>query len=94
MNYIARMLGQTGDVVMGADEFPSCSLPWFQHGCTTKFVASQQNETVSIDQLAAAITPTTKAVVTSHVQYATGFRQDLEKLGALCRGRRVHLCAK
>jgi len=91
MNYIAKILGNVGDVLMCSDEFPTCSLPWLHHGYNVKFVASQDNGEISVDTMASAVTPLTKIIVISHVQYATGYRQDLETLGALCQNLGLHL---
>jgi hypothetical protein len=46
---------------------------------------------IALEAIEAAITPRTRAVVSSSVMYATGFRQDLTALGALCRRRGVRL---
>ena len=91
MNYIAKILDNAGDVLMHTDEFPSCSLPWLQQGYHVKFVAAEHNGKVSIDDFLSAITPTTKIIVVSHVQYATGFCQNLETLGAICKNKGIHL---
>ena len=46
---------------------------------------------IRIEDVAAWITPRTKAVVISSVQWSNGFRLDLDSLSALCRDRRVWL---
>lgn len=38
-----------------------------------------------VDQIEAAIDPEVKILMTSYVQYSSGFRQDLETLGQLCQ---------
>jgi selenocysteine lyase/cysteine desulfurase len=43
----------------------------------------------SLDGIEKALTPDVKILVSSYVQYRTGFRQDLEKLGAFCKERNL-----
>ncbi len=91
MNYIAKILDNTGEVLMSSGEFPSCSLPWIQCGYKVNFINPQKNGKISIDQFASNITPSVKIIVVSHVQFATGFRQNLEELGTLCKNSGIHL---
>jgi len=88
---LAPLLGPPAHVVAMADEFPSGTLPFVSYGDEVTFVASGPTGEIAIDAIAAAITPATRAVVTSSVMYATGFRQDLAALGAVCRRRGVPL---
>ncbi|HSO88034.1 MAG TPA: aminotransferase class V-fold PLP-dependent enzyme, partial [Draconibacterium sp.] len=66
------------------DEFPSTTFPWLNQGTQIKFV-EPTNYGYSVDDIKKAITPDIKILITSYVQYCTGFRQDLEKLGNFCR---------
>ncbi|MDX1810023.1 MAG: aminotransferase class V-fold PLP-dependent enzyme [Sulfurospirillaceae bacterium] len=91
MNYIAEILDNVGDVLMRSDEFPSCSLPWLQHGYNVKFIDVESDGKTTVDQFNSAITPSIKIIVISHVQFTTGFRQNLEELGALCKSLGIHL---
>ncbi len=91
MNYIAKMLDNTGEVLMSSGEFPSCSLPWIQCGYKVNFIDPHKNGKISIDKFASSITPSIKIIVISHVQFTTGFRQNLEELGTLCKNSRIHL---
>jgi cysteine desulfurase / selenocysteine lyase len=88
---LAQLLGPAAHVVAMADEFPSATLPFLSHGDDVTFVPSDAHGEIAIDAIADAITETTRAVVTSSVMYATGFRQDLAALGTVCRRRRVPL---
>jgi cysteine desulfurase / selenocysteine lyase len=87
MNLIAGMLGHCGDVLSPADEFPSCTLPWLQHRYRVDFVGSRDRGVINLNDIEKSMTANTRIVVTSFVQFATGFRQDLDALGRLCRDR-------
>ena len=88
---LAQLLGPPAHIVAMADEFPSSTLPFLTYGDEVTFVRSSGDGVITLDAIEAAITPRTRAVVSSSVMYATGFRQDLTGLGALCRRRGVPL---
>jgi selenocysteine lyase/cysteine desulfurase len=87
----APLVGPPAHVVAMRDEFPSATLPFLQYGDEVTFVESRPDTTIPLDAIEASLTPRTRAVVTSSVMYATGFRQDLSALGELCRCRGVRL---
>jgi cysteine desulfurase/selenocysteine lyase len=91
MNLIAGMLGHCGDVLCPADEFPSCTLPWLQHRYRVDFVGSGDRGVIDLNDIEKSIAANTRILVTSFVQFATGFRQDLVALGRLCRDRNLVL---
>jgi cysteine desulfurase / selenocysteine lyase len=91
MNLIAGMLGHCGDVLSPADEFPSCTLPWLQHRYRVDFVGSRDRGVINLNDIEKSMTANTRIVVTSFVQFATGFRQDLVALGRMCRDRNLVL---
>ena len=81
---------QPGDnVVTAAEEYPSNLYPW-QHladrGVTLRTVPSREGR-VWIDDLAHAIDDRTRVLTISHVEWSSGFRNDLDKIGELCRTR-------
>jgi len=88
---LAPLLGPPAHIVAMRDEFPSGTLPWLAYGDEIAFVESGPEGAISLEAIEAAITPRTRAVVSSSVMYATGFRQDLRALGELCRRRGVRL---
>lgn len=93
MNYLAMMLAARsgpGAVVLPADEFPSSSIAWHHHGFEVRTVASRSGRITAEDLLAAA-TPGTRAVICSAVQFATGFRAPLEEIGATLEARGIPL---
>lgn len=81
---------RAGDnVVLAAEEYPSNQYPWLNladRGVEVRRVPSRGNR-VAIDDVRAAITPRTRLLSTSFVQFASGFRADLDALGNLCRER-------
>ena len=91
MNLIAGILQHCGDVLCPADEFPSCTLPWFQQRYRVHFVCSRDRGIIDLHDVQRSITPETRILVASYVQFATGFRQDLVSLGRFCRERKLIL---
>ena len=78
-----------GNVVFDGFTYPSSVFPWMLPGRASierRFVAPRGGE-VHIDDLAEAVDDRTIAVSVSHVNELTGFRHDLEALGALCGER-------
>jgi cysteine desulfurase/selenocysteine lyase len=90
MNLIAGILDHCGDVLCPADEFPSCTLPWLQQRYRVHFVRSRDRGVIDADDIQRSITADTRVLVTSYVQFATGFRHDLVELGRLCRERNLN----
>ncbi len=85
MNLVAQILrGAKSEVVTMEDEFPSSTLPWLNLGYELRFVKSK-NAIYLIEDIERNIFDNTKILVTSHVQYKTGFKQDLNELGKMCR---------
>lgn len=88
MNLVAQMLKDRGPVLTMRDEFPSTTFPWINQGTEIIFVEST-NHGYSIDDIKNVLTPNIKILVTSYVQYCTGFRQDLEELGKFCKENKL-----
>lgn len=84
MNLVAQFLKDKGTVLTMRDEFPSTTFPWLNQKTEIKFVEPTENG-YPIDAIKKSITPDVKILVTSYVQYCTGFRQDLAKLGEFCK---------
>ena len=82
---------EPGDnVVTVHDEYPANVYPWMNlasRGVTLRQVGSQPGGVVSLDDLDAAIDARTRVVTLSFVEFATGFRNDLDAVGQLCRDR-------
>jgi cysteine desulfurase / selenocysteine lyase len=85
---------QSGDnVVTAEEEYPSNLYPWMNlasRGVSLRQVPSREGR-IWIDDLAAAMDKSTRVLAISHVEFATGFRNDLDLLVELCRERGVAL---
>jgi len=84
MNLVAQMLKEKGTVLTMRDEFPSTTFPWLNQGTEIKFV-EPVDYAYPIEAIKKALTLDVKILITSYVQYNTGFRQDLEVLGKFCK---------
>jgi selenocysteine lyase/cysteine desulfurase len=91
LNVVADLLEETGEVLTLADEYPSVSLPWLHRKRPVRFLPTQDDGTIGLDDIEKAAGPNTRIVAISHVQYCTGFRVNLEELGRLCRSRGWYL---
>lgn len=79
-----------GDNVVGVTgEFPSNVYPWMQleSGGVEYRRIPERDHRINLDELAAAVDGRTRAVALSWVQFASGFRADLARIGAVCRER-------
>jgi cysteine desulfurase/selenocysteine lyase len=83
-----------GDEVVSLEaEFPANFYPWKaleSKGVQLRLVKERKG-CVSLEAIRRAITPRTRVVAVSFVQYLSGYRLDLDELGALCAQRRVLL---
>ena len=80
-------------VAAPACEFPANVLPWralAARGVELDLVPHHEG-TVSVDDVADALTPQTRVVAVSAVQFLSGFRADLAGLADLCRQRGAYL---
>ncbi len=79
------------NVVTSADEYPSNLYPWMNlaaRGVEVRAVPSR-GPRVSVDDLRAAIDGRTRLLTISAVEFASGFRNDLDAIGGLCRERGI-----
>jgi selenocysteine lyase/cysteine desulfurase len=83
---------QSGDnVVTAAEEYPANLYPWMNlagRGVECRMVPSRAGR-IEIDDILAAIDGRTRLVSLSFVEFASGFRNDLDAIGGLCRERGV-----
>jgi cysteine desulfurase / selenocysteine lyase len=84
MNLVAQMLKDKGTVLTMRDEFPSTTFPWINQKTEIRFV-EPENYGYSIENIKKTLTSDVKILISSYVQYCTGFRQDLEELGRFCK---------
>jgi cysteine desulfurase / selenocysteine lyase len=93
MNIIAHMLSDKGIVISNELEFPTSNLPWLNKDKDNiKFVKASDDNKIIIEDIAKMVdhNSKTKTLVTSHVQYSTGFRQDLKELGRLTKEKGLY----
>jgi selenocysteine lyase/cysteine desulfurase len=83
MNIVAAMNNPDGEVLTMDDEFPSSTYPWMNAGYKVHFVKPVDGA-YPIEHIERHITPKTKILVSSYIQYNTGYRQNIARLGALC----------
>ncbi|MGE6758004.1 aminotransferase class V-fold PLP-dependent enzyme [Corallococcus interemptor] len=87
---------QPGDEVAVATsiEYPSNVYPWLHlkhRGVEVREIPTPDGG-VTPEAVASVLTPRTRLVAVSSVQFATGHRTDLDALGELCERRGVLLC--
>jgi selenocysteine lyase/cysteine desulfurase len=83
------------EVLMAQGEFPALVYPFLnreREGIKIRFVhPSAGSRVVPAERIIEAIEPATKVIATSLVQFATGYRTDLQALGDVCRERKLFL---
>lgn len=83
---------QPGDnVVTCASEFPANVYPWMRlarYGVQVR-MAPERDGRIDVEELLALVDDRTRVIAVSYVQFASGFRMDLERLGDFCRRRGI-----
>lgn len=80
------------EVVIPHSEYPSLAIPFLaqaERGVQVRWAPKTADARTDLNAIEAAITGRTRAVAISHVEFADGFRNDLQALGELCRDRRL-----
>jgi len=96
INIIAQSIDwKKGDRILLNDiEFPANVYPFInlkRYGVEVDFVKSE-NGIVTADQIINSIKPETKLVSVSFVQFLSGYKVDLEKIGNHCRENNIIFC--
>lgn len=81
------------EILLNNIEFPANVYPFLNlkdYGVNVKFIEAD-NGIVTADDLINAITPSTKLISVSYVQFLSGYRIELEKLGKVCREKGIIL---
>jgi len=96
LNVLATgMEWHTGDrIVLNDSEFPSNIVPFInlrRHGVEIDFLKTQNGE-ITPERIEELITPRTRLVSLSFVQFLSGFRADLEAIGSVCKKHGVIFC--
>jgi selenocysteine lyase/cysteine desulfurase len=80
------------NLVTAAEEYPANIYPWMNlasRGVEFRTVPSRDGR-ILIDNLRSAIDSRTRLVSLSFVEFASGFRNDLDAIGALCREKGIY----
>ncbi len=83
MNAAADMLAHEGSVLTNTSEFPSSTLPWIWRKSRMIYQEPEPAGVLSLEKMKALLSPRVKTILTSYIQYATGFRQDLKAVGKI-----------
>ena len=84
MGLLAQWLRGKGKILTMEDEFPSSTIPWLNLGFEIDFVKPVHG-IYDPDVIQRYLNPGHKILLTSYVQYKTGFRHTLNEIGKLCR---------
>lgn len=82
MNLIADLIAREGTILTNSLEFPASTLPWLYRRAKVVFQKPQGGK-IELETLRERLRPKVKTILTSHVQYQNGFRQDLPALGKI-----------
>lgn len=96
---------QSGDEVISyVNEYPANHYPWVlqrKRGVEVRFVHDANAggaypdpslpRGISMNDIAALVTPRTRVIALSHVQFVSGFALDLTELGSFCSARGIDL---
>lgn len=96
LNILAQSIDwEKGDRILLNDiEFPANVYPFLnlkRFGVEVDFVKSK-NGIVTAEQVIQSITPQTKLISISFVQFLSGYKVDLEKIGNHCRANNIIFC--
>lgn len=85
-----------GDQVLSTNvEYPSNVYPWMdlaQRLGVEHIMIPERHGRIDPDELLNAVTPRTRIIALSHVEYASGFRHDLARIGNFCRSKGILFC--
>ncbi|MDE0484349.1 MAG: aminotransferase class V-fold PLP-dependent enzyme [Candidatus Poribacteria bacterium] len=83
---------QGDNVVTTAVEFPANVYPWWslkeRYGVQTRMVPERDGR-IHLEDIIEAIDERTRVVTISHVEFASGYRNDIKAIGEICRERDV-----
>jgi len=96
LNVLAQAVDwKSGDrLILNDIEFPSNIYPFLnlkQYGVEADFVKSG-NGIIKFEDIEKAVTPKTRLISISHVQFLSGYRSDIARIGELCRSKGIIFC--
>jgi len=80
------------EVVCYLDDYPANVYPWLaleRHGVKPVLLETERIGEITPEVVARALTDRTKLVALASASYCSGYRIDLEAIGALCAGRGI-----
>lgn len=92
---------QGDEIITFTHEYPANFYPWaiqVEKGVQLREIPNQPLEQVnnpalvgsfSVEDIERLITPRTRIIAVSHVQFTSGFAADLQKIGALCKAHGI-----
>ena len=87
-------MGKGDNLICAETEFPANIYPWTnlqRRGVEVRFVPARENR-ILVEDVASLMDNRTRLVAISFVEFQSGYRNDLDALGALCRERGAYLC--
>jgi cysteine desulfurase / selenocysteine lyase len=85
-----------GDEVIGTNvEYPANIYPWMdlaQRFGVKHIQVPERDGRIPIESLFAAVTSRTRMIALSHVEYASGYRNDVAAIGRFCREHDILFC--
>ncbi len=96
LNILAQGLTwEKGDrIILNDIEFPSNIYPFLNlqsQGVEIDF-AKSENGICDLEQIEKLVTPKTKLISISYVQFLSGYKADLEKIGEFCKSKNIIFC--
>jgi len=84
---------QPGDNVIFCDmEYPANVYPWMnleRHGVEARIIPNREGG-LALDDLEEYVDQRTRVVAASSVEFLTGFRNDLQSIGELCKAKGIY----
>lgn len=83
------------EIVSTAVEYPANVYPWMdlaQRFGVKHVMVPERGGRIVLDELLAAVNSRTRMISLSHVEYASGFRNDVAAVGSFCRSRGILFC--
>ena len=83
------------EILSAAIEYPANVYPWMDLQArkgVKHIMLPEKNARVPAEDIFAAVTPKTRMITLSHVEYASGYRNDIATIGRFCRQRGILFC--
>ncbi len=78
---LKKAFGKKFNIITMYDEFPATNVPFEGQDIKIRYVKPLPDNRYPVDHIIDSVDENTKAIITSYVNYSSGFRQDLETLG-------------